>query len=44
MKKIKVLFTKDILDICTCRLMPVTHGPSSWMRYVVCDFGSTSWM
>ena len=24
--------------------MPVTHDPTSWMRHVVCDFGSTSWM
>ena len=22
-------------------LMPVTHGPTSWMRHIVCDFGST---
>ena len=21
-------------------VMPVTHGPTSWMRHVVCDFGS----
>ena len=25
-------------------VLPVTHGPTSWMRHVVCDFGSTSWM
>ena len=22
----------------------MTHGPTCWMRYAVCDFGSTSWM